>query len=150
MAGVTIALRTEITITDTDADSEAVAQRVVIDKTLTGITDYRLLRFQVQNTSKIIWDAAGSGEQIGSFQLMAVWSDVATELEMTIGEGEGTEELNSVRLGAGAPPLILTADDAYRNHSASDAFAGTLDVIDKLRAKEANNVAATVYLLLAE
>lgn len=149
MAGVTIDLRWTCTITDTDADGEEVAQKIVLDKSITGVDAYRKTRFTIQNATRIVWDAAGSGEEIGSFQLLALWSDVAVDIELTVGEGEATEELDSFRLGAGVP-FVLGADDAYRNHSASDAFAGTLDVIDKIRVKEPNNVEATVHLLLVE
>jgi hypothetical protein len=150
MAGVTATLRFELTLDDTDADTENTDPVVVLDKSITGITDIQPpKRFTIQNTTRTVWDASASGEEIGSFQLLVMWTNVAVEVEMTIGEGEGTEELNSFRLAPNTP-FVLTADDAYRNHSASDAFAGTLDVIDKIRVKEANNVAATVYLLLAE
>ena len=93
----------------------------------------------------IVWDpVTWTGFKPATFGLLFL---VATggelDLEFTAGEGEATEELFTVRLAEDVP-LVLGADDAYRNHSASNAYGGTLDVIDKIRAKESN--AAAVIL----
>jgi hypothetical protein len=149
MAGVTIALRWTMTVTDTDADSEEAAPVFVLDKSITGATSYRKTRFSIQNATRTVWDAAGTGEEIGSFQFLALWSDVSVDVELTTGEGEGAEELHTFRLAANVP-YCLGADDSYRNHSASDAYAGSLDVIDKIRVKEPSDVAATVHMFLVE
>ena len=98
----------------------------------------------------IVWDPTNwTGFEFTAFDRLVMFSTKDLELEMTINEGDANEELNSFRLIADLP-FILGADDAYYNHSASDAFAGTLDIIDKIRVKEINGVAAKLTLIMTD
>lgn len=144
---LTIDLRTTLKITDSEADADAIPETVVVEKRIVGATEMSRKQFTVQNTARTIYDASGSDP--ADWQLLVIWSDVAVDLELTAGEGEATEELSSVRLAPNVP-FVLGADDSYRDHDASDAFAGTLDVIDKIRVDEPNNVEATVRVLLVK
>lgn len=100
----------------------------------------------VNNAVAVLWDAAASGA-LADFDLLVLSSDQPVEVEMTIKQGDANEELNSFRLAKNVA-FVLGADDAFYNHSADDAFAGTLDVIDLIRVKETNAVDATVTLSL--
>jgi hypothetical protein len=115
------------------------------DTTLTGMTEDWERGIQLQNTSAVLWDADTSGN-MGSFDLLILQSDVAVDVEFTANDGDAAEELFTVRLYPNVP-LILGADDSYYGHAASDAFGGTgLDVIDRIRFDEPNNVLATVSM----
>ena len=85
--------------------------------------------------TKVLWDpTTDATEGTATFTFMYIKTDGDLDLEFTTFEGDANEELNSMRIVTDLP-LALGADDSYYNHSASDIFAGTLDVIDKIRAK---------------
>jgi len=86
----------------------------------------------------VLWSPtlAGGPALPTSFELLALLSDAAVDIEFTCNEGHANERVFALRLGPDWP-LILTEDDGYYNFTAGpagDAFAGTLDVIDKIRA----------------
>jgi hypothetical protein len=149
VAGVTIDLRFEMTITDTDADSECVAPKVVIDKSITGATALSPKRVQVQNTEAILWSAAGDGEPATDFQLAVIYTDKVVDLEFTCANGEGAENRWVHRLQPKFP-LILGDDHSTERESGGDAFDGTTDTIDLIRVKEGNDVLATVNALFVK
>lgn len=114
------------------------ARAFVFSKEWANLTTKLDIQTTITSATVVVWDPTVTGVRPTTFGvLVLVASGGDLELELTVGEGEATEELVSVRLAEGVP-LILGADDAYRNHSASNAYGGTLDVIDKIRAKEAN------------
>lgn len=137
----TVKVTTKIIVTDTQGDTIA-REYSATASSLTAITQREIA---VGASSTVaVWDA--SAQSPTDFDALVLASDVALDVEMTINEGNANEELNSFRLAA-STPIVLFADDAYFNHSASDAFAGTLNVIDKIRVK-GTGTAGTVYLLL--
>lgn len=92
------------------------------------------------STSINIWTGASepaSGVQTFDFAIFIVNGNV--DIEFTANDGDANEELDTKRVIKNVP-LILGADDSYYNHSASDAFGGTIDIIDKIRA---NNPSST-------
>lgn len=96
----------------------------------------------------VVWDPVNwTSFPVSAFKAIVLKSDADLDLEFTINEGDTNEELVSVRLVANTP-LILGADDAYYNHSASDAFGGSLDVIDKIRANNPDAENAVELLVL--
>ena len=100
-------------------------------------------------TTAIIWDPTTDSGPITTFDYLIVTADNAVDLELTVNEGDAAEELSSVRVASGVL-FVLGADDSYYNHSASDIYAGTLDVIDKIRVRNTAASAAanvTVYLV---
>lgn len=145
-----ITVKTLITYDGQAGDPSVSLPAYSVEKTYSGKTVVRDQQYTVQNTTVVAWDPTNNtGESPSDFDLLVIWSDQDVELEFTCNEGDANEELVSVRLAGGAPPLVLGADDSYYNHSASNAFGGSLDVLDKLRIKESNNVLATVRLILA-
>jgi len=130
----------ETRIKDGGSDYETLSSRTFT------YTQGRLVREVLNNEEAVLWDAAQSGA-LADFDLLVLVADQPVELEFTVNEGDGSEELGSLTLAKNVA-LALGDDAARYNHSASDAFAGTLDVIDKIRAKETNAVDATVTLRL--
>lgn len=132
--------RIEVRITDGSADPV-----IVTDQTLT-YTQRHDRKVTVQNTSAILYDSNADGA-VADFDVLVLYADQPVEVELTINDGDANEELVHLTLAKNVP--LLLGDDAARyNHSASDAFAGTLDVIDRVRVQEINNVSATVTLVL--
>ena len=87
------------------------------------------------SATETIWaPTVDSTEAVSDFDFLFMKADGDLDVEMTVNEGDVDEELNSFRLANGCS-FTLGADDAYDNHSASDIYAGTLDVIDKIRVK---------------
>ena len=102
--------------------------------------------------TQIIWDPTNwTGFQVTKFNRMILVADGVVDVEMTTNEGEvsGNEELATIRLARNIP-FILGADDSYYNHSASDAFGGTLDVINKIRVDEPNSAARKITMILVD
>ena len=145
MAG-TIKIVTTIAITDLRGQKCDLSFTDSIS-TLTAIThmDFAITADQ----TRIIWDpTVGATENVADFDRMILIADGILDIELTIFEGDANEELNSFRLTKDIP-FMLGADDAWSNHSASDAFAGTLDVIDKIRVDEPESVAKNLKMILA-
>lgn len=109
----------------------------------------------VAATTYILWDPtlANVPVEVTSFDLLVLLSDVdGVDIEFTSNEDDAGERQFTMRLQAGVP-LILGADDAYFNAavgSAGDAYSGTLDVIDRLRAKHNGADAGTLRMWLGK
>lgn len=145
MAG-TIKIVTAITILDLRGQTTNLSFTDSI-ATLTAITqmDFAIAADQ----TRIIWDpTVAATENVADFDRLILIADGVLDVEMTINEGDGTEELCSFRLTKDIP-FMLGADDAWHNHSASDAFGGTLDVIDKIRVDEPESSAKNLKMILA-
>lgn len=85
--------------------------------------------------TETIWaPTVDSTEATSDFDFLFMKADGDLDVEMTVNEGDANEELNSFRLASGCA-FSLGADDAYATHSASDIYAGALDVIDKIRVR---------------
>ena len=108
-------------------------------------TEKREIEAVLNNEAAVLWDAAASGA-LADFDVAILYSDQPVEIELTCNEGDGDEELSHFTLAKNTP--VVLGSNAARYTYTTDAFAGTLDVIDKIRAKETNSVAATVTLLL--
>ena len=141
-----IKVETIITITD-DFGNE---REITTSKTFTGLTvieerDYTM----AANDTQIAWDPTNvTTDALQTFKFAMFLSDGVIDLESTANEGDANEELDTKRL-TDQLPLFLGADDSYSNHSASDAIAGTLDVIDKFRLDDPNGAARKVKAILA-
>ena len=102
---------------------------------ITGLTSVEEKDYAIAaDGTQVAWDPDNeSSDAASDFDFMMAVSDGDLDLETTTKEGDANEELGSVRLYKNLP-FMLGRDDSYYNHSASDAFGGTLDVIDKVRA----------------
>jgi hypothetical protein len=151
MAGATLALLVQITVTDPDADADAEPVVHRIEKSITAIDEHVHRKGSIANgATRILWNpSVDTSEQIGTFQFLALWADGQVELELTTNEGAGAEELALVTLPANVP-FLLGLDDGRYNYSASDAFAGSADVIDKIRIKNSSGAAVRYNLVMAE
>ena len=89
----------------------------------------------------VVWDpTAWTGFPLSAFDAMVLAladdtaSDLFLDIEQVIKEGDTNEEMNSFRLAPGCP-LALGSNAAYYNHSADDIFGGSVDVVNRIRAK---------------
>ena len=88
-------------------------------------------------------------EAVSDFDLMIAVSNGNLDMELDIDQnGTVGREEDSIRIVKDLP-LLLGSDVAYANHSAGDAFGGTLDTIDRIRAKEPDSSAKNLRMLLA-
>jgi len=140
-----ITIKTLITLNDEAGDPDVALPAYKVEKTYSSKTIKQDIQTTLASATLVLWDPTNNTGQLPTtFALLVLWSDQDVEIELTINEGDANEELNSFRLAGGAPPFMLGADDAFYNHSASDAFAGSLDVIDKIRVKETNGNTAVI------
>lgn len=100
------------------------------------------------STAIIVWvgaDQPASG--VTDFDLAIFISSGTLSVELTSNDGHASEELATIALMANMP-LVIGADDSYYAHSASNAFGGTLDVIDKIRVYNATTSAVSFEVFL--
>ena len=132
-------------------DNNGITCKIPFKYSFTSVNE--ILRKEVDiaaNATVIIYDPVNwTGYDITKFDVFVMYSDKDLDVEMTINEGDANEELNSFRVVANLP-FILGADDAYYNHSASNIYAGTLDVIDKIRVDEPNGTAAKLNIIIID
>lgn len=83
----------------------------------------------------VLWSptVAGSAALPDSFTFLMLVADEDVMVEFTCNEGDANERVFAIQLAANVP-FMLGGDDAFYNFT-TDAFAGTLDVIDQIRCK---------------
>ena len=81
-----------------------------------------------------LWDAAAVGSPT-SFTFFYFLTNVACDVEFTANNGHASETIFTLRAAPGVP-IVLGADDSYYGNT---GLAGTLDVIDLVRAKNASS-----------
>jgi len=138
---VSFAIKVTTTVQRDSQDAETVAER-----TFSNLAAEDRYQVVVNNAASTLWDPTVAGVGIGNFDLAILFSDVEVEVELTCNEGDANEEISHFTLAANTC-VVLGSDTARYNYT-TDAFAGTLDVIDKIRVKEVNSVDATVELRL--
>lgn len=143
----TITLKTTITISDADLDTDSVAPQYVIEKSITNLTSLMApKRLRINNATQTIWSSTATGEQITTFQFLAIWASGEIELELTCNDGDAAEAIFTVKLAANVP-FLLGSDDSRYN---TGALTGTADVIDLIRIKEGNTTNVDVWYMLVE
>lgn len=144
MAG-SVKIETTITVTNPQGD----VHKFNTSKTVSSLTAITMMDFAITaDQTRIIWDPTNvTTENVTKFDIAIFWSDGNLDLEKTTNEGDANEELGSIRIVSDLP-YMLGADDSYYNHSASDIYAGTLDVIDKLRVDEPASAARNLKMIL--
>lgn len=130
-----------ITVTTT-VQEDSDAAETVATRTFSGLTAEDRYKEVVNNSAVTLWDPTVAGVGIADFDLLLLFTDVEVEIEFTCNEADADEELVSLTLAANT--CLVLGSDASRYTYSTDAFAGTLDVLDKLRVKELNSVNATV------
>ena len=140
-------IKTEIEI----LDNKGQRQQHTLLNTLTSVTELMVQEFDIAaDGTQIIWDpTTWTGMQISAFDRMILYADGTLDVELTINEGHASEELISFRLIKDVP-FILGSNIAYYGHSGGSAFAGTPDVIDKIRVDEPNTSARKVTTILVD
>lgn len=99
--------------------------------------------------TEVLWSptVAGAAALPDSFTFLMLVSDEDVVVEFTTNEGDANEKIYTMTLAADVP-FMLGSDASYYNYT-TDAFAGTLDVIDKIRATNlSEDTAALVQVVL--
>ena len=120
-------------------------------KTFTGLTAVADATFAITaSATKSLWDPlTDATEVVADFDVLIAVPDGNLDLELDIDQNASFgRELNSIRIVKDLP-FCLGADDAYANHSAGNAFGGTLDLIERLRVKDPTAAARKLRLLMA-
>ena len=102
------------------------------------------------STTITIWNLADSSENIDSLSFFKIFNNGSSsiQIEITVDDGgEVGEELHTATIPSKSF-YILTSSAAYANHSVGDAFAGTIDSVEKIRVKEPNGVASSLIFIL--
>ncbi len=118
-------------------------------KTITSLDEKWEYAYKFNNETKVVWDPTTTGQEPTSFDFLCILTDSEIEVEMTTNEGDGNEELMTFKVSANIP-FMLGADDSWYNHSASNAWGGTEDVIDRIRIREFDSNDANVRLILGK
>ena len=140
----TLTYNSKVAITDDQGSTDVVSTQKSFTFTAKEDKQFSI----AANATEVIYNPTiDSSEATTDFDFMYLLSDGDLDVELTINEGDANEELISFRLAADVP-FTLGADDAYSNHSASNAFGGTLDVIDKIRVDEPNAAAVTLRFIM--
>lgn len=102
------------------------------------------------STTVVVWDPVNwTDYPVSAFDTLVIFADKEIDLEFTVNEGNASENLFSIRLQADLP-LSVGSNDSYYGESGGSLFAGTLDVIDKIRAKEPNGESVKLTLILVD
>jgi len=141
MASIKVSTRLSIVDTQSDKTTRAYEREISFTEA------WRREIVLVTGTTAVLWDPVASSLSPSAFVALAIASEVDIDVEMTINEGDANEELNSLRVRANVP-LVLGADDAYDNHGASDVYAGSLSIINKIRARNDSGADGTVLIFV--
>jgi hypothetical protein len=145
MAG-SITIQTTISYTDLSGNTHKFTETY----TQGSLTDIEMRDQTIAaDATKTLWDpTTDATESMSTFTGALLVSDGNLDGEMDIDSGGDVgREQNSFRLVSGLP-YMLGADDAYANHSAGNAFGGTLDVIERIRVDEPASAARVLKMLL--
>ena len=138
-------LKIETTFTLTDPGGKT--KTWTIQDTASSLTEPLEMHIPIAaDETLIVWDptVAVTGMP-ADFDRLVMYSDGILDVELTCNEGDAQEELSSIRLVANIP-FMLGADDSFYTYT-TDAFAGTLDVIDKIRVDEPESSAKNLTLI---
>ena len=131
-----VTLVTTVLFEDEEGEPSAVPEPFRWSKEITSLSTKHDIQTTASSSTVVVWDpTAWTGFVPASFDVFFVVVDNDCEIELTTNEGDANEELNSFALKADVP-FVLGDDASYYNHSASNAWGGTVDVIDKIRIRE--------------
>ena len=139
---------------DFEVDLDGDIRHLASDSTPTEMTITNLHDSTVSiaaSTTVVLYDPTLSSVPFittAPLALVLVSDTDSVEIELTTNEDNAAEAIGLVTLKAGVP--FALGDLAGRFNYTTDAFAGTLDTIDKIRAKNLNSdVAARVRMWIA-
>lgn len=115
------------------------------ERTFSNLTLRHQTTLSLSSAAGVLWDVTANGA-LGDFDVAILRTDNAVNLEWVTALGDGDASYHSAPLGA-TVPLIFVGDDAFNNFT-TDVFAGDLDLIEKIRAKETAGNTALVTLEL--
>lgn len=142
-------IKVETIVTITDEQNKT--KKFVISKSITSLTAIEERDYAISaDATRTLWDPTNvTTEAVSDFDFALFWADGNLDLEMDIDSGgEVGREQNSIRLVKDLP-LMLGADDAYANHSAGNAYGGTLDLIERFRVDEPASASRKLKAILA-
>jgi len=139
--------KTAITLTYPSGRTE----NINLSYTDTSITEIRNQEIVIPiSTTITLWDTSDTSENIKTLAYAYLQNNSAGTLEYEFvvdDDGSVGEELHTGVIPAGGH-VDLLSNIAYANHSAGDAFAGTKDVIERIRIKEPNGVVGSLHFIL--
>lgn len=149
MPDATMQIDTQVTITDT----KGVATKYPIS-TPAIASQKEILRMEIDvpvSSTVIVWDPNNwTGFPVTAFQAILFWSDQPLLLEEVCNEGDANEDTNLIELSIDTP-YILGSNKSTFNRSVGDAFAGTNDVIDRIRVKnESTDNTAKLFMMIVD
>lgn len=103
-------------------------------------------RTLADTTTIVLWDPTLSAvpSEPTTMDFFYCLTSVACVLELTCNEDDANDRVFAVPIAANIP-FILGADESYYNFTASgDAYAGLVDVIDKIRLRNQSGASGTV------
>jgi hypothetical protein len=142
-------LQIKTVITNTDIDSGEHQNAYTFTQSYTTIEE-KLYSVAAAGT-QIIWDPTTDGSETAStFTTLIVSCSDTFDLELvTDVGGDVGDEVGTVRVASNLP-FMIGGDDSYALVTGVDALGtGTLDVIDKIRAKNVSSATATIRVWLA-
>ncbi len=124
---------------------------ITLNKTVSSISEARVQEIEIAASATItLWDSAAASENITDFDYLFIANKGTNtfEIELVIDDNDGIgEELQTHVIPVDAS-FVLYSKSAYANHSAGDAFGGTLDTIERIRVKEPNAVAGNILFII--
>lgn len=108
--------------------------------------DYSIADAGTQNC----WDPlATDTENPSTFSFLFIWSDQSVDVEFICDDGGEVGKVIWTHRVVADVPFMLGADDSYANPGADDAYAGTLDVIERIRIKNSSGSTAKIKVIIA-
>ncbi len=134
-------------------DERGVTKTIAIPTTLSSRSkpeerDYTI----AADATQLCWDpTAVATENPSSFSFLLIWSDGNVDVEFVTDDGGDVGKIIWSQRVVKDVPLILGADDSYAAAApGDDIFAGTLDVIERIRIKDASSAERKVKVILME
>ena len=133
-SSTTVTLYTRLVITDAWGGSKTLKNNNGSGVVITA-NEAPEWNYSLNNETVTVWDASTSG--YSDFSALYLEADGAVEVELSCNNG-ASEQLHAFVLAANVP-FLLGTDDSFHTAVGGDLLAGTGDVFDLLRVKEANS-----------
>jgi len=143
-------VKIDVTITTTDTMSKK-DKFSVPTKTISSLT--KLVKREISldtATTLVFWDPlATTVDVMQDFDFLFVWTDGDVYLERIVDDGgEVGKVVYADKVGKDTP-LMMSADDAFANVGADDAFSGTADLIERLGLRNDSGATRKITVIMA-